>query len=219
MGGVQASMPPPEEDLYEQLLQLKRLHLSCLMLQIELAKLKLDAYEQKDFKMKEEQGSTLSQKQSDGKSVLMDLMQFKELDAHALKVNVKDSVENLVSALLQKAHSDLEKVRAIWMWICHHIEYDVEGYRNRDKAFYKPADVLRSGKAICSGYARLFEEMCRVAGIQCKYLAGGCKSDDFKGKSRHAWNAVYLDGKWHIFWTDTWQAAMWMTLVQVHFQI
>lgn len=37
------------------------------------------------------------------------------------QVNVRSSVEELVRALLKQARTDLEKVRAIWMWICHHI--------------------------------------------------------------------------------------------------
>ena len=37
------------------------------------------------------------------------------------QVDVKNSVEELVKALLKLARTDLEKVRAIWMWICHHI--------------------------------------------------------------------------------------------------
>jgi len=36
-------------------------------------------------------------------------------------VTVKSGLEELVSDLLQEAHSDLEIVRAIWIWICHHI--------------------------------------------------------------------------------------------------
>ncbi|XP_032997774.1 kyphoscoliosis peptidase-like [Lacerta agilis] len=126
------------------------------------------------------------------KSMPIDLTEFKELDAYAQKVNVKDTVENLVSVLLQKAHSDLEKVRAIWVWICHHIEYDAEGCHNRELSL-KPADVLRSGKTICAGYALLFAKMCSIAGIQCEYLVGRSKR-----MKKHAWNAVHLDGKWHL---------------------
>lgn len=37
------------------------------------------------------------------------------------KVNTKGSVEELVQTLLKQARTDLEKVRVIWMWICHHI--------------------------------------------------------------------------------------------------
>lgn len=38
----------------------------------------------------------------------------------ANKVDVRSSVKDLVNALLQEAHSDLEKLRAIWIWICYH---------------------------------------------------------------------------------------------------
>lgn len=37
------------------------------------------------------------------------------------QVNTKSSVEELVQTLLKQARTDLEKVRVIWMWICHHI--------------------------------------------------------------------------------------------------
>ncbi|XP_053159206.1 kyphoscoliosis peptidase-like, partial [Hemicordylus capensis] len=142
------------------------------------------------------------------KSVSIDLQHFKKLDAYALKVSVWNSVENLVSVLLQETQSDLEKVRAIWMWTCHNMEYDVEGYHNKATVSCKPADVLQSRKSVCSGYASLFEKMCSVAGIECKQLSGYAKGYSYKaGKgfkdTNHAWNAVYLDGRWHLL-DSTW---------------
>ncbi|XP_062439073.1 kyphoscoliosis peptidase [Rhea pennata] len=143
------------------------------------------------------------------KSMPVDLQQFEKLDAYALKVNVKNSVEELVTALLKQARTDLEKVRAIWMWICHHIEYDVVGYHNKSQLSCKPIDVLQTGKSICEGYAGLFEQMCSIAGIQCMKLSGyskGCgykMGQTFTGDSDHAWNAVYLDGRWHLL-DSTW---------------
>ncbi|XP_054691000.1 kyphoscoliosis peptidase [Grus americana] len=143
------------------------------------------------------------------KSMPVDLQQFEKLDAYALKVNVKNSVEELVKALLKQARTDLEKVRAIWMWICHHIEYDVVGYHNKSQLSSKPIDVLQTGKSICEGYAGLFEHMCSIAGIQCMKLSGYSKGYGYKmgqtftGDSDHAWNAVYLDGRWHLL-DSTW---------------
>ncbi|XP_053234518.1 kyphoscoliosis peptidase-like [Podarcis raffonei] len=163
-----------------------------------------------------EQGSTLPQRQdlydypwdkSSLKSIPMDLTQFKELDDHASTVNVKNNVKKLVNVLLQKAHSDLEKVRAIWMWTCHHIEYDVEGYHNKVPS--EATDALQSGKSACGGYAGLFEEMCSLAGIQCKQLSGFAKGFQYKpgkvfeGKTNHVWNAVFLEGRWHLL-DNTW---------------
>ncbi|NXH41909.1 KY peptidase, partial [Dicaeum eximium] len=143
------------------------------------------------------------------KSMPVDLQKFKELDAYALEVNVKNSVEELVKALLKQARTDLEKVRAIWIWICHHIEYDVVGYHNKSQVSSKPRDVLQMGKSICEGYAELFEHMCSLAGIQCKKLLGHAKGHGYKtgqtftGDSDHAWNAVYLEGRWHLL-DSTW---------------
>ncbi|XP_054832805.1 kyphoscoliosis peptidase-like isoform X2 [Eublepharis macularius] len=138
------------------------------------------------------------------KSMSIDLRQFESLEAYAAKVNVQNSVENLVTALLQEAHNVLEKVRAIWIWICHHIEYDVEGLHDTAKRFCQPADVFRYRKSVCAGYAALFEEMCSIAGIQCKTLSGYSKGGRYKpghvfeGESDHAWNAVFLHGRWHL---------------------
>ncbi|XP_048346510.1 kyphoscoliosis peptidase-like isoform X2 [Sphaerodactylus townsendi] len=143
------------------------------------------------------------------KSMPIDLQQFKNLDAYAAKVNTRSNVEDLVSVLLQEAHSDLEKVRAIWIWISHHIEYDVEAYHDESKIFCKPAEVLQSGKSVCAGYSNLFEKMCSIAGIQCKNLSGHAKGRGYKpgkvfrGDSNHAWNAVFLHGRWHLL-DSTW---------------
>ncbi|NWI91831.1 KY peptidase, partial [Pitta sordida] len=143
------------------------------------------------------------------KSMPVDLQQFQKLDAYALKVNVRSSVEELVQALLKQARTDLEKVRAIWMWICHHIEYDIVGYHNKSQRVIQPEDVLQMGKSVCEGYAKLFEQMCSVAGIQCQRLSGHAKGYGYKtgqtftGDSDHAWNAVFLEGRWHLL-DSTW---------------
>ncbi|NXK46929.1 KY peptidase, partial [Chauna torquata] len=143
------------------------------------------------------------------KSMPVDLQQFEKLDAYALKVNIRNSIEELVQALLKQARTDLEKVRVIWMWICHHIEYDVVGYHNKSQRSSKPIDVLRTGKSVCEGYAGLFQQMCSIAGIQCMKLSGYSKGhgykigQTFKGDSDHAWNAVYLEGRWHLL-DSTW---------------
>ncbi|KAH0630350.1 hypothetical protein JD844_013295 [Phrynosoma platyrhinos] len=143
----------------------------------------------------------------------VNLEQFKSLDAYASKVNVRNSMENLVNVLLQKAQTDLEKVRAIWIWICHHIEYDVEGFHNKTKRSCAPADVLQSRKSVCAGYAALFEQMCSIAGIQCKNLSGFSKGYGYrsgialKGETDHAWNSVYLNGRWHLL-DSTWGSGI-----------
>ncbi|XP_055501874.1 kyphoscoliosis peptidase isoform X3 [Leucoraja erinacea] len=146
------------------------------------------------------------------KSMKMNVAEFEALDVYACKVPPMDSVEALVQNLLQYASTDLEKIRAIWMWICCHIEYDVKGYHNKDHLHSDACDVLKSGKAVCAGYSGLFCEMCSFADIQCTEIAGYSKGYNyevgkkFKGDSDHAWNAVFLEGKWHLL-DSTWGAG------------
>ncbi|EDL21049.1 kyphoscoliosis peptidase, isoform CRA_a, partial [Mus musculus] len=147
------------------------------------------------------------------KSMPLDLRLFEKLDASASQVTVKSGLNELVSDLLQEAHSDLERVRAIWIWICHHIEYDVEAAQEKDRQAFKPTDILRTQKTNCDGYAGLFERMCRVAGVQCVTVPGYSKGfgyqtgQSFSGEFDHAWNAVYLEGRWHLV-DSTWGSGL-----------
>lgn len=52
---------------------------------------------------------------------------------------------------------------------------------------------------VCQDYAELFQEMCLRAGIPCEFISG------YAGEGLHAWNRVYVDGKWlHVdcTWND-----------------
>uniref|UniRef100_A0A4W3IHQ0 Kyphoscoliosis peptidase n=1 Tax=Callorhinchus milii TaxID=7868 RepID=A0A4W3IHQ0_CALMI len=124
----------------------------------------------------------------------------------------KASIPALVKEVLLYSQTDLEKIRAIWIWICHHIEYDVKGYHSKDLKGKTPEEALMTGKAVCSGYSGLFCEMCSIAGIKCTAIGGYSKGYNyeigktFKGDPDHDWNAVYLEGKWHLLDT-TWGAG------------
>uniref|UniRef100_A0A663LVC5 Kyphoscoliosis peptidase n=1 Tax=Athene cunicularia TaxID=194338 RepID=A0A663LVC5_ATHCN len=126
------------------------------------------------------------------KSMPVDLQQFEKLDAYALKVSLE-----LVKALLKQARTDLEKVRAIWMWICHHIGR-LRSSAENIRLLFKPEVSCRTLLFLSS-----------LAGIQCMKLSGYSKGYGYKmgqtftGDSDHAWNAVYLDGRWHLL-DSTW---------------
>ncbi|XP_069474151.1 kyphoscoliosis peptidase-like [Ambystoma mexicanum] len=147
------------------------------------------------------------------KSMKFDLNKFKKLDSYATQVDVKSSdPEDLLRILLLEAHTDLEKVRAIWIWICHHIEYDTVGYHNEAARSLDPNVIMQTRKGVCIGYARLFERLCSAAGTQCVLLLGYAKEYGCRlGHSStlgiyHAWNAVHLNGSWHLL-DSTWGAG------------
>ncbi|KAM3930984.1 uncharacterized protein RB166_004472 [Leptodactylus fuscus] len=145
------------------------------------------------------------------KSLSVDLGVFEKLDLHATKVTGV-TLEQLVKELTCDAKTDLEKTRVIWTWICHHIEYDTAGLKNKELVSSDPEDVFRSKKGVCSGYSSLFEHMCRLVGVQCQSISGYCKGASFKpgqtisGDVDHTWNMVYLEGHWHLL-DSTWGAG------------
>ncbi|XP_073481616.1 kyphoscoliosis peptidase-like isoform X2 [Aquarana catesbeiana] len=146
------------------------------------------------------------------KSLEIDLKDFKELDRFASEVDSKGTLEQLVKELISVSKTDLEKTRATWIWICHHIEYDVQGYKNRFAQSSNASDVFRTRKGVCAGYSSLFQHMCSLSGVQCKKVSGYAKGAGYHvgkkiaGDSDHAWNMVYLEGRWHLL-DSTWGAG------------
>ncbi|XP_069476456.1 kyphoscoliosis peptidase-like [Ambystoma mexicanum] len=146
------------------------------------------------------------------KSLEMDLQTFAKLDAYASKVEAKSNVEDLVKVLLQEARTELEKIRAIWIWICHNIGYEIVGSNDKEVKSSDEDDILKKKKEACEGYSGLLCQMCSVAGVQCLMLSGHAKGHGYRigqkysGDSNHMWNAVYLAGKWHLL-DSTWGAG------------
>lgn len=146
------------------------------------------------------------------KSLQVDLKNFEKLDVHAAKVNANGTLEQLVKELTLEANTELEKTRVFWIWICHHIEYDTAGLKNKALVSPDPDVVLQTRKGTSSGYCSLFERMCSLAAIQCKTINGFSKGTSYKAgqaiswDSDHTWNMVYLEGRWHLLDT-TWGAG------------
>ncbi|TND07831.1 MAG: kyphoscoliosis peptidase-like [Bacteroidetes bacterium] len=102
--------------------------------------------------------------------------------------------------------TEQEKFRSILRWVCDHLEY-TEGVYTKD-----PGQLLKSGKAVCQGYAALLFEMCKEIGLECEIITGYARNepDDIgkrlKGLEHHAWNAIKLGGNWYL--TDaTWASG------------
>eukprot|EP00079_Xenopus_tropicalis_P030696 XP_012826884.1 PREDICTED: kyphoscoliosis peptidase-like [Xenopus tropicalis] len=132
------------------------------------------------------------------KSLQVDLETLAKLDAYALKVNGHRTLELLVKDLLCEASTDLEKTRAIWIWICHHIEYDVAETKSKGLVPPDPDATFQSRKTVCAGYPLLFQRMCSLADIQCETVCGYRKGQTFSEGPDHAWNVVYLESAWHL---------------------
>lgn len=87
-------------------------------------------------------------------------------------------------------------VKKINNWICNHMQYKItNGYA---------LSGFKTGKGQCMTYADMFEVMCEVSNIDCKYCIG--IADGLYGWDGHAWNRAYIGGKWYwvdVCWNDT----------------
>lgn len=97
-----------------------------------------------------------------------------------------------------------EKVEAVYNYIVTKIDYDYEKINQLDNLYVPDIEtVFKAGKGICYDYASLFASMLRSQGIPAK-LIKGCSANV---NGYHAWNEVFLDGKWMIIDT-TYDAIM-----------
>ena len=131
---------------------------------------------------------------------------YEHIDKHVLSTPewAKESLSRLAAYLIEPAKNEKEKARAIFRWITQNIAYDSEGYFSGDYGDLSPGGVLKSGVAVCSGYSMLFNSLGQEAGLEVVNINGYSKGYDYEvgesvdGKTNHAWNAVKIDGKWHL---------------------
>ncbi|MFB9277298.1 transglutaminase domain-containing protein [Cohnella cellulosilytica] len=95
--------------------------------------------------------------------------------------------------LTKSAATDEQKAKAIYEYIVRNVSYDKDLARKITSDYVPDIDgTLASGKAICYGYATLYAAMLRSEGIPAKLVMGKSNLVD----EYHAWNEVYLNGKW-----------------------
>jgi len=89
--------------------------------------------------------------------------------------------------------SDAEKVKAVYEFITANIVYDQALAKNVPSDYLPSIErTFNSKKDICYGYASLFAAMLRSLDIPTKLVMGQTEYLDVY----HAWNEVYLNGKW-----------------------
>ena len=134
-------------------------------------------------------------------------------DRHALKAptEAERSVEGLAKYLAQPAKNDRAKARAVYRWVTDRVAYDAEAFFADREGDVTPEAVLKSRKCLCAGYINLFAKLCSEAGLEAVTVTGYAKGYGFKSgadlaKFAHGWNAVKLDGNWHLV-DPTWGAG------------
>ena len=122
----------------------------------------------------------------------------------------KEGLPLVVKHLTQNAGGAQAKVKVIHDWICDNIAYDTDMYFSGKVSKQDYETVLKKKKGVCSGYASVMNEMCRLAGIESIGIHGYSKGFGYQGKlgknPDHEWNAVNINGKWQLV-DCTWDAG------------
>jgi hypothetical protein len=158
------------------------------------------------------------------------LVSFKKADSIAglfPKHSLTD-LQSLANKLTQPLSRDVEKFRAIYMWVCLNIENDYNlflRFKNQNRKpnqKHKPnsdknyrADVFHilrtKHKTTCTGYAYLVRELATRAGLSCKIINGYGRTAHVnvggQGFVNHAWNVVQLNNKWYLC-DATWSSGI-----------
>lgn len=144
----------------------------------------------------------------------------------SLLANAQKDLASLAESILKNCKTERQKVTAIFDWITGNISYTTfpkHAKKNRvvieepeDDGPLKPLNervaemVLKRRTAFCDGYARLFTALCDLAGIRseiiCGYANGGYGRSGTKFGVNHYWNAVFLEGSWHLL-DATWASG------------
>lgn len=126
---------------------------------------------------------------------------------------IPDSVTISAAAIAKylAAHnaSQLDMLRSLYAWMSSHITYDMVNTYNPE--YYKDtADAvdktLKTRTAVCQGYASLFMETARQAGIPAWLVSGYTLKDGKPDADSHAWVAVFINNKW-LLADPTWGAG------------
>lgn len=157
---------------------------------------------------------------------------FKKADsiANSFKGENLRSLPILSNKLTHSLSTDVEKFRAIYIWVCSNIENDYRSFlknaserkklRNdslklvkwnkefSSKVFKK---LLYEQKTVCTGYAYLIKELSNLSNINCEMVNGYGRTafenaEDFYIPN-HSWNAVQLNNKWYLC-DATWSSGI-----------
>jgi len=120
--------------------------------------------------------------------------------------SIKEDADALVEYFEEVTETDIEKARAIYVWLTDNIGYDVYSINNDKYGDNSAAGVLRSKKSVCAGFAALYEYLGLKMGLDIRQVSGFSKGVGYEPgmsfigtDSDHAWNMIKIDGEWRVF--------------------
>ncbi|MCF2873335.1 MULTISPECIES: transglutaminase domain-containing protein [unclassified Tenacibaculum] len=145
------------------------------------------------------------------------------VDKIMLSYQEPKSIEDLAGRINYDFKTKIEKVRAIYTWMCLNIEYDLPStktLKSPEFIYYSSEhdlkrtkkrmqqklinDVFKKRKGVCLDYSLLFSQLCNLMEIENELVYGYTKHSIntigyIPTNKNHVWNAVKINNKWLLF--------------------
>jgi transglutaminase/protease-like cytokinesis protein 3 len=141
--------------------------------------------------------------------------------ALSLKGEGLNNLPLLAHNLTNKFETDVERFRAIYVWVSQNIQNDYYLMLKNDRKRRKFKNdslllnnwndtfkrevfqiLLKDKRTLCTGYTYLIKELASLAGLECEIVDGYGKTGKTALKNmttpNHSWNAVKLNNKWYL---------------------
>ncbi|MCH5297954.1 MAG: hypothetical protein J1E85_09840 [Ruminococcus sp.] len=123
------------------------------------------------------------------------------------RVNAQSELEKKVNEIVSNAPieaTQFELEQYVHDYIIDNCEYDYESANSKDDNVEDNTGnaygVLIEGKAVCEGYSRAFQLICKKLGLECVNIFGISENDN------HMWNCIKIENEWYqidVTWDDT----------------
>ena len=101
----------------------------------------------------------------------------------------EEAAQMILKAIPENATTK-EKARALYTWICMHVDYNYYGRNNSDQT---AEGAFKERLAVCGGYADLAEKLGKAMGLNCDTRIGLVATGEGREKlnpDQHAWNKI-----------------------------
>ena len=127
-------------------------------------------------------------------------------------INTADNeeIKNIARFIYENFSSEKDQLRAAFIWIAEHFDYDVENMFNL-KYYTDSQDIidemLLNRKGVCMHFAHLFNEIIgNILGIKTHLISGYTKQDGVVHALSHIWCVSFADSAWYLI-DPTWGAG------------
>ena len=134
------------------------------------------------------------------------------------KTQMQSELDKITSGILNRAEAyndTFEKELFFHDYLCENIEYDIEAAEDLENSNTQSITVygaLVNGKAICEGYSKAMQTLCKMANIPCNVVYG-----EHEGVA-HMWNIIDLYGE--LYYLDaTFDDSSSETVMHIYFNL